>query len=221
MASRSSTRHVAPRHRAAGPLVLALRGLSALQRSTKPIHARGVVSRATLERHGSQHPSGVAWLDEPGTDSVLVRRSRGAGLPPPLPDVHGLTIRVPVDAGHADILLGSTGLGRLSRFVPVPTARSDHGPLTTLMPYRGPGGPVLLGARPRAVGEYDLVWATARSSWVSFGRLVLEVGPSTDLLLSFDPLLNPVPGLGHYTWARRVREGVYRAAREQSGRSLD
>ena len=221
MVETARTRHRAPTVRTAGPLSLMLRGLSLIQRSPKPIHARGAVSAATLQRFGSDPCSGVRWIDEPGAHTVLVRRSRGAGLPPPLPDVHGLTIRVPFEAGHADILLGSTGLGRLTRFVPVPTSRSDRGALTTLMPYRGPGGPVLLGVRPRGVDEYHLIWASHRSGWTTFGRLSLEPGPSADELVTFDPLLNPVPGLGHYTWTRRLRERVYRTAREQSRRTID
>lgn len=221
MVETTRTRHRAPTGRTAGPLTLMLRGLSLIQRSPKPIHARGAVSRATLERSGSDPGSGVSWLDEPGADPVLVRRSRGAGFPPPLPDVHGLSIRVPLDAGHADILLGSTGLGRLTRFVPVPTPRSERRPLTTLMPYRGPRGPVLLGARPRGVSEYDLIWASHRSAWTTFGRLTLEPGPSVDELVTFDPLEHPVPGLDHYTWTRRMRERTYRAARDQSGRAVD
>lgn len=219
MVETAPSRHRAPTGRTAGPLTLTLRGLSLIQRSPKPIHARGVVSKATLERFGSDPRSGASWLDEPGADPALVRRSRGAGFPPPLPDVHGLTIRVPVGDGEADILLGTTGLGRLTRFVPIPTTRSDRRPLTTLMPYRGPRGPVLLGARPRGVGEYDLIWASHSSGWTTFGRLTLRPGPSADQLVTFDPLEHTIPGLGHYTWTRRARERVYRAARQQSGRA--
>lgn len=188
MVETAPTRHRATTGRTAGPLTLMLRGLSLVQRSPKPIHARGVVSTATLERFGSDPRSGVRWLDETGAGPVLVRRSRGAGFPPPLPDVQGLTIRVSIEDGHADILLGTTGLGRLTRFVPVPTTRSDRRPFTTLMPHRGPRGPVLLGARPRGAGAYDLIWASHRSGWTTFGRLTLEPGPSADGLVTFDPL---------------------------------
>src|SRR5688572_30449418 len=58
------------------------RPLAALARwrSGKPMHPRGVVCDAVLERTGSSPPWGVPWLDHPGRNRALLRLSRGAGL---------------------------------------------------------------------------------------------------------------------------------------------
>jgi hypothetical protein len=64
-------------------------------RHGKPIHPRGVVARAVVKRMGSMHGRwGVPWLDEPGTDVGIVRLSRAAGFPAPVPDVLGLALRL-------------------------------------------------------------------------------------------------------------------------------
>lgn len=120
-----------------GALAVAARGLAALRPTVKPLHPRGQVVVGRLQRFGVASPTGVAWLDQPGEDEVLVRRSRAVGLPDAVPDVHGLAIRVPVGEGsYADLLLASTGWGRVGRFV-LSASRDPGGrPLTTLLPYR-------------------------------------------------------------------------------------
>jgi hypothetical protein len=77
-----------------------------------------------------------------------VRESRSVGLPEGLPDIHGLAVRVTnPDGTPGDLLLATTGWGRLTRFV-LTVSRTTYGrPMTTLLPYRTDAGPVLLGAR--------------------------------------------------------------------------
>ena len=95
----------------AGRVVAVPLGAIARRRGGKPMHPRGAVLDAVLERHGATPPFGVPWLDEVATDRVVVRLSRGAGLPAPLPDVLGLAIRLGGDAAPVDLLLSSTGRG--------------------------------------------------------------------------------------------------------------
>jgi hypothetical protein len=133
-------------------------------------------------------------------------------LPAPLPDVHGLAVRVPLPNGrHGDLLLASTGLGPSSRFLLRPTRQP--GALTTLLPYSTPTGPVLLAAVPRTEERYDLLWARPRGPWHPWGRLVLRGRGGGDPLLSFDPVANPFPALEHPAWVRRLREPAYAQAR--------
>ena len=83
--------------RVAGRLVgVPLAGLARL-RSGKPMHPRGAVFSGVLERHGSGSGDGwgVPWLDTAATEDAVVRLSRGAGLPAPLPDLLGLALRLP------------------------------------------------------------------------------------------------------------------------------
>lgn len=211
---------------AGGVLAGAARLLSRLRPSTKPLHPRGDVVVGTLVRTENVRRSGVRWLDTAGTDDVLVRVSRAVGLPPPLPDVHGIAIRVPVGGDHADLLFASTGEGPLTRFVLLPGREIGTRPLTTLLPYRGPRGPIFLGCRPigRATDDaasprsFALLWSHRLGDWVEFARLELSDSSGADPSISFDPITNPLPGLPPYGWVRRLREPAYRAARDESGR---
>jgi hypothetical protein len=56
--------------------------------------------------------TGVAWLDEAGTNQVAVRLSRSLGLPAPHPDILGMALRIPTQPGQfGDVLLATTGTG--------------------------------------------------------------------------------------------------------------
>ena len=101
-----------------------------------------------LVRTGGEELSGVAWLDAAGDDEVLVRFSRAIGLPSTLPDIHGIALRIPLEGDRfGDLLLASTGLGRMTRFVLTAGHDVTRRPLTTLLPYSGPRGPMLVAAR--------------------------------------------------------------------------
>lgn len=193
-----------------------------LRPTAKPLHPRGRLVRATLTRPGLTPPSGVRWLDETGIDEVLVRVSRATGLPSPLPDIHGLAIRVPVAADrHADLLFATTGTGRLTRFVLRPALSAQDRPQTTLLPYRTPSGPALLAALPEAKHRLRLAFASGSGQWRPFGVLALSESDTGDAdpTVSFDPMLHTIPGLEPYEWVRRLREGAYAEARRSRRRS--
>jgi hypothetical protein len=156
----------------------------------------------------------VPWLDEPGQDEVLVRLSRAIGLPGALPDIHGLALRVPVaDGSCGDLLLATTGWGRITRFVLTPTRRPTGRPMTTLLPYRAPTGAVVLGARARGAESFELAVAPYDGEWRVFADLRLSPQP-LDEDLSFDPVEHQLPGLEQYPAVERLREPSYRKARE-------
>lgn len=196
----------------------ASRALTWTRPSRKPLHPAGDVVTGRLVRSGGDEPSGVAWLDTPGEDDVVVRFSRAIGLPRALPDIFGIAVRVPVDDGCADVLLATTGLGRLTRFVLTGGRGIGARPLTTLLPYRGPDGPILLAARATGELTFELLWARGVGDWVRFARLEVGDTAGPDPAISFDPVRNPLPGLDFYPWVRRLREPAYRAARDASGR---
>jgi len=213
------------RHPVAGSATIAGRALGGVffligkyrASSRKALHPRGEIRRGVLRRHGCSWTTGVSWLNEAGSDAVLLRFSRSVGLPKPFPDVLGLAMRIPLDkGGHGDLLLATTGPGRFGRFVLRP-ARHQRAVYSCLIPYQGAKGPVLLAALPTDDdgSQFDLACASLMGAWSSFGRL--EVLPESDhrrdAPVSFDPVLNIVPGLESYTWAAQLRRFAYAGSR--------
>jgi hypothetical protein len=190
-----------------------IRGVAAVRPARKPLHPRGRVVRGRLHRRGTDPATGVPWLDETGTDDVLVRVSQAIGLPTWLPDIQGLALRLDLDGTPGDLLFATTGHGRFTRFLLTPSFHLDR-PMTTLLPYRTPIGPVLLGARRTDEDTFALSWTTATGRWHPFADLVLlpddEAG---DPEISFDPVRHEISGLSTYGWVRRLREPSYLQAR--------
>jgi hypothetical protein len=194
----------------------ALFGTVARWRGARALHPRGAVQPATVHRDGLASPTGVVWLDEPGEDRVLVRFSRSAGLPHPLPDVHGLALRITVpDGSVADLLLSSTGRLPGLRHVLRP-AVSPMGGYTCIVPFHTPTGALMIGAFPEGDG-FSLQVAPALGCWRRFGRLELDIAPMAGRDredLDLDPALHPLPGLRMPSWLVALRGPAYRASRD-------
>lgn len=217
--------------RAAGRLVGVPLAAVARLRSGKPMHPRGAVFSAVLERHGIAAPWGVPWLEEAATQSGVVRLSRGAGLPAPLPDLLGLAVRLPSDAGvPIDLLLTTTGRGAVTRLLPA-FRRDTAAVYSSIMGYRSDAGTVRVAAFPEgddvpsepapladAVSRdglsFTLAVARGRGAWVPFGRLVLgEASGPLDPAIRFDAVLHPPPGLVADGPMARFRAPAYAKAR--------
>lgn len=201
---------------AGGQLLRAATGMIAARPAAKPLHPRGSVVHGTLHRWGSEVRTGALWLDQSGHDRVLVRQSRALGLPSPVPDIYGLAIRVPSAGGRrGDLLFASTGLGRITRFTLTAATSPHRRPMTTLLPYRTPAGAVVLSAVFPAEGKIELAWAIGSGAWNPFAVLWLDTDPGdeADVLVSFDPVRNALPGLETHEWIRRLREPSYATAR--------
>lgn len=193
--------------------------VSALRPAPKPLHPRGTVWAAEIQRTGGGVvPTGVPWLDESGTDEAVVRISAAIGFPHGWPDIQGVAIHLP-DQDGADLLLASTGAGRATRFMLRLVRPTSRHVTSTLMPYKGPRGPVMLAATQVEPGEYALLRAAGDGPWVGFGRLRLVT--QIDEEHSYDPVLRPLPGLENYAWVERLRSPAYRAARHDRGETLD
>ena len=189
--------------------------VSALRTAPKPLHPRGTVWLGEITRTGDGvAPTGVPWLDEPGRDEAIVRVSAAIGLPHGWPDIQGVAVRLP-GQDDADLLFASTGAGRVTRFLLRLVRPTTRHVASTLLPYRGPHGPVMLAATFMAPGRYTLLRADGGGPWVGFGRL--ELLEELDQELSFDPVLRPLPGLPNYPWVERLRAPAYRAARHDRG----
>jgi hypothetical protein len=213
--------------------------LSALarRRSGKPMHPRGAVFDAVLERHGpvaGDVPWGVPWLDSTGTDAAVVRLSRSVGLPAPFPDLLGLAVRLLPAGAPVDLLLSTTGSGPLTRFLLLP--RLDAASVyTSIMGYRSDAGAIRIAALPqaddvpsdpeplaRAVDNgtlrFTLAAAHGFGPWRPFGRLTLTSSAEPlDPDVQFDAVLHPPPGLVADGPMARFRAPAYAGAREARG----
>ena len=216
---------------AVGRLVAVPLSALARWRGGKPMHPRGAVFDAVLERHGGDVPWGVPWLDAHGTDAAVVRLSRGAGLPAPLPDLLGLAVRLLPTGAPVDLLLSTTGSGPLTRFLILP--RVDAAAVyTSIMGYRSDAGAIRFAAFPqdddvpsdpeplaRAVdsGTLRFTLAAARGfgPWRPFARLTLTASAEPlDPDVRFDAVLNAPPGLVADGPMARFRAPSYAGARE-------
>jgi len=193
--------------------------VSHVRPAAKPLHPRGGVAHGVFERSGLQPPVGIDWLDRPGRDDALVRVSRAAGLPGPLPDVQGVAVRIRHgDDPPVDVLMNSSGTGRFTRFGLRPSRAVDGCALSTLMTYSMPDGTkVVLGADAEQTGDELLLRlrvAAPRGPWRTFGVARVDQGElDEDGEISFDPVLNAPPGLTPARWFAQLRKYSYRAAR--------
>jgi hypothetical protein len=193
----------------------------ARRRSGKPMHPEGVVRTGVLERTGSTPPWGVPWLDEPARDAVVVRLSRGAGLPRTVPDLLGLAVRLTgPDGTRIELLLSTTGKGRRGRVLPVPR-RDPATSYGSIMGYRTDAGTLRLGAMgERTAGRsgealvFVLAAASGPGPWRPFARLTLGGAlqpPDPDV--RFDAVLHPPPGMVPDGPLARLRAPAYAMAR--------
>jgi hypothetical protein len=121
-----------------------------------PVVAAGFYALAALRRRRSLHPTGIGYRGRlqvpversarPGvplfhagaTHPALLRFSRGAGLPEPLPDALGVAIKLPDAHGPGvdqDLLLTSSTDRPLLRRLLFPAASFVHGAFSTALPY--------------------------------------------------------------------------------------
>ena len=198
----------------------AARAVAALRTAEKPLHPRGTMWSGALVRHGGSS-SGVHWLDEPGTDSAVVRLSRAVGLPGGWPDVHGLAVRVLGEDG-------SQWLTSCSRR-PAPARSGASSSTSDAGRMRCSSAACSPTARPRAPSRSAPCGATTRRG-TCCGRSAARPGRrSRDLVLwertpaediSFDPVLNRPPGFEQYDALARLRLPAYRTARRTRGDSI-
>lgn len=195
-------------------------GAVARLRDSKPLHPRGTVFDATVRRTGSPEPWGSEWLDDAGEDHGLVRSSRAAGLPSPLPDVLGLALTFTgVDGDRHDLLLATTGLLPGARFVLLPRRDPQVAAYGSLLPYRAPRGLVLISATPSADdgarSRFQLRAAAPGGSWQAFATLELTARTDREANqpIRFDPVHYVLPGLDWPPALARLREPAYSAAR--------
>jgi hypothetical protein len=205
-------------------------------RHPRPIHPHGVALVGEM-RWLSASASGISWIDEPpaGPVPVRARLSRSIGVPAPLPDVIGLALRVDGSAGPVDLTFASTGRARFSRFALLPHRSPSAAWSSTILPYRGSRGPVLLAVQP--LGPKDLpsdpegIAETLRTTpwrlrvhaarpagrWHPFAELMLRAEEgSLDTDRRVDVGRHTPPGATVAPWIAALRDPSYRSVQRRS-----
>jgi hypothetical protein len=165
-----------------GAVLAALAGV----RRGKAFHPDGVVYEARLEiAGGPAAPRGAELLSQPGDHRAVARFSRAVGVPRPIPDLLGLSIRVPDVYGagrHQDFLLVTSADYPLLHHIFLPAVDAQQRPYTSSLPYRAASRLFLVGAlpdpdspRPPGRDEFERLEAAASTGRLSFRFAVASV----------------------------------------------
>jgi hypothetical protein len=220
-----------------------LAGLAALRRG-KAVHPHGAVYEAALVVPHHDGQLGQTKLFGTATSRpALVRFSRSLGLPRPLPDLLGMSVRVLDVYGtghHQDFLMVSSVDAPLLHHIFVPSADVQQRLYSSSLPYRVGDRTLLVGALPRADSprpeggnELERLAAAAATGALVFDVAVagvwgrfrsvaeLRVGdplpPETDALL-FNPW-NSGGGLEPAGFFNRLRDIAYPLSQRAWGRT--
>jgi hypothetical protein len=186
-------------------------------RRTKPLHPVGRIGDGVLRLEPSS-ASGVPLLDRAGEHDVMVRWSRAIGLDTDKPDIEGLALRLTVDGDPADLLLATTGGGKVGRHLLVVRTPGAPATFSTLLPVATSSGSLLLRLQPLDAGTCDpptrwaLAWSRVGGEWHPTGSLTVA-WRSSDESVRFDPVAHELPGTRQYGVVTAMREPAYAAAR--------
>lgn len=213
-------------------------GLAALRRD-RALHPHGVVGRGTFRSLGAGAGKGSDLLETAGERPVLVRLSRGGGLPEPLPDVLGCALRIPDaygPAAHQDFALASSLRPPVGRHALVPALRFDAAFYSSVLVYRIGGETRLVAASLRFADARDsdglvgaaralegagaqiaVSVASPRGDWREVAHVELEapVAPRDAGRLRFNPW-NAGRGIRPAGPFQRLRDPAYRGSQAAS-----
>jgi hypothetical protein len=137
---------------AAGASIGAVLGAVASLRGGKAVHPHGAVHEATLTILGSpKAPAAAQLLSTPAEYRAIVRFSRSVGVPRPIPDLLGMSLRV-LDAygrgHHQDFMLVTSADLPVAHHIFLPATDVQQRPYSSSLPYRAGGERFLIGALP-------------------------------------------------------------------------
>lgn len=187
--------------------------LSAL-RGARIFHPDGEAWRATVSIESDPHAlDGVA-----GDHSAIVRASRGAGLPEPLPDVFGIAVRLLEVHGpgqHQDFLLATSAAPFPARHLLLPASGIGTRPYSSILRYRNQRDErFTVGASYLAdPATLTLMTAPLVGGWRHVGRIHLTERISNDdgQALRFNPWCTG-GGIEPIGLLNRLREPAYTAS---------
>ena len=155
-----------------------LAALAAARRG-KAVHPHGVVYSGRLLIAGdATAPRQAGLLTQPAEHEAIVRFSRSVGVPRPIPDLLGMSIRLPGVHGpgrHQDFMLVTSADLPLAHHVFLPATDVQQRPYTSSLPYRAGDDLFLVGAlpdpgspRPSGDDEFDRLDAAAATGRLRF-----------------------------------------------------
>ena len=210
---------------AGGPgSAIAFGALSALRRR-RIFHPTGTAYSATVDIDPADQ-LGVPLFDERARRRAIVRLSRGAGVPAPLPDVLGLAVRI-LDAHgpgeDQDLLMVSSGTAPGLRHALLPARDYSDAFYSSILPLRIAGRAVLIGAQATRSEDtpsvFDLVFGSPLGPWQPLGRIEigLQLPDQQAEALQFNPFVTG-GGIEPAGVLNALRRRAY--AGSQGGRSL-
>ena len=163
-----------------------LAGLAAA-RGGKAVHPTGVVYGATLVVDGAPDaPRASQLLATPAEHPALMRFSRSLGVPRPIPDLLGVSLRVPDAYGpgsHQDFMLVSSVDLPVLHHIFVPAADVQQRPYSSSLPYRAGDETFVVGVvpdpgapRPPGDDEFDRLERAAATGRLTFGLAIAPLG---------------------------------------------
>lgn len=163
-------------------------GLASLAaiRGGKAVHPDGAVHEAELIVPSHGDALGTTELfGSAGRRPAVVRFSRSLGLPRPLPDLLGMSVRIPDAYGvdrHQDFLLVTSIDAPVLHHVFVPADDVQQRPYSSSLPYTVDGRKLILGALPRPESprlgqgdELERLAAAAATGALAFDLAVAEL----------------------------------------------
>jgi hypothetical protein len=127
-------------------------------RGARIFHPEGSGYRAEVTMTPAGRPTGAPLLDQHGSFDAVVRFSRGAGLPDPVPDVLGLAVKL-LDAygpgRDQDLLLISSAVAPIGRNLLLPATGFLGRPFSSVLPYLVGRRIRLFGAWPATAAVHD------------------------------------------------------------------
>jgi hypothetical protein len=159
----------------------------AAARGGKAVHPHGVAYSGRLTTDGAPHaPAAAQLLATPAEHRVVMRFSRSVGVPRPIPDLLGVSLRV-LDAygrdRHQDFMLVSSVDLPVLHHIFLPATDVQQRPYSSSLPYRAGDETFIVGvvpdpASPRPAGddELDRLHRAAATGRLAFGLATAPVG---------------------------------------------
>jgi len=224
---------------AAGRTVGAAFAVVSRLRGAKSLHPEGVVHEGVLRVYGNGvAPPAATLLREAAEHPAIVRFSRSIGLPRRVPDLLGISMRLPDVYGpgrHQDVLAVTSIDAPVAHHVFVPASDFQQRVYSTSLPYRSGASSYILGFRPLAASprppghdeqdrlgraaatgdlRFEFVLAPVMGSFAAVGELRIgdRLPPESDLT-RFNPW-NTGGGLELTGVLNRLRDYAYPLSQE-------